>query len=97
MKDAPQLQDTLDEAEWSWLKAHAERDGLIIVDSKLVLLEVGKAMAQDSSDQVKGWIQKGLISKPSQKQLDAWNQNPTKKFLSLVVQPYVLIQEVLLH
>ncbi len=92
-----QLKDSLDEAEWSWLKAHAQRDGLIFVSQSLDLLQVGGTIAQDHSEKVKEWIQGGLLSKPTREQMDQWEQTPGKRFLSLVVQPYVLIQEILFH
>lgn len=91
------LQESLDEAEWSWLEPHLERDALILISVELDLLGVGEKIAQDDQLQVAEWIQKGLISKPSVFQLDEWKKKPDKKFLTLVVQPYVLAQEHLVH
>lgn len=88
-----ELEKTLDEAEWNWLKPHAQRGALIIVAQSLQLLSVGDAIAQDAAQQVQEWIEQGLLSKPTQQQMDAWDQEPGRKFLSLVVQPYVLIQD----
>jgi hypothetical protein len=91
------LKETLDEAEWGWLRDHAERDGLIIVARELELLDVGEAIASDDSKQVGAWIGGGQLTKPTQEQLAEWNETPARRFMALVVSPYVLIQELALH
>lgn len=91
------IEDTFDEAEWAWLKPHAMRDALILVDKSLDLLEVGKAIAEDQKERVQDWVSKGWVIKPTQQQIEDWDQIPGKRFLSLVVQPFVLIQEQRLH
>lgn len=91
------LESTLDESEWSWLKPHAARDALIIVSRQLHLVEVGRRIAADDSKAVQGWIQSGELSKPTAEQLKEWETQPTKKFMSLIVAPYVLAQEILFH
>ena len=87
------LAKTLDEAEWSWLKPHAQRDAIVMVAQGLDLLVVAEAIALNSSTQVQDWIAQGLLSKPTQEQMDAWDQESGRKFMSLVVQPFVLIQD----
>ncbi len=91
------LTRTLDEAEWIWLKAHSERGALILVSTQLDLLEVGDKLADDDVASVEEWLKKGLISKPTIEQMDAWDQDPTKRFLSVIIQPYVLIQDMLIQ
>jgi hypothetical protein len=90
-----ELTETLDEAEWEWLSPHARRDSLIIVTPGLDLVDVGLAIACDDSTCVQRWIAEALIYKPSPDQLSEWNQNQTKRFTALIVQPYVLAQEIL--
>lgn len=89
-----ELAETLDEAEWDWLAPHARRDSLIVVRPELDLLDVGVAIADDNVPFVQRWIEESLIYKPSQLQLSDWNQNQTKRFNTLIVQPYVLVQEL---
>jgi hypothetical protein len=89
-----ELRETLDEAEWTWLRTHAARGALILVDPKLDLLEVAVRVASDEAAQVGAWIEKGSIAKPTVEQLTDWNRTPERRFLSVVVQPYVLIQEL---
>lgn len=88
-----ELAETLDETEWSWLIPHAKRDALILVTQNLHLLDVGVAIADNNVASVQHWIGEQLIYKPSADQLSHWNQNPTRRFTALIVQPYVLAQE----
>jgi hypothetical protein len=89
-----ELAETLDEAEWNWLAPHARRDSLIVVKSELNLLDVGEAIANDNVASVQRWIEEDLIAKPSSDQLSAWNQDQAKRFSALIVQPYVLVQDL---
>ncbi|MGL4502770.1 MAG: DUF2288 domain-containing protein [Planktothrix sp.] len=89
-----QLTENLDEAEWDWLTPHLEREIVIIVESQLDLLTVGEAIAQDDSVSVQHWISESLIHKPSPEQISQWNDQPKKRFQALIVEPFVLIQEL---
>lgn len=89
-----ELSELIDEAEWDWLAPHAERESLILVDPGLNLLDVGVAIANDNTVYVQRWIDEALIYKPSPHQIADWSQNLTKRFQALIVQPFVLIQEV---
>lgn len=91
-----QLAQTVDEAEWEWLIPHAKRDALVVVTSQLDLVDVGEAIALDNVVVVQRWISEQLIAKPSQTQLTDWNGDRTKRFNTLIVQPYVLVQELAL-
>lgn len=88
-----ELAESLDEAEWNWLKPHVQRDAVVVVDRALDLLDVGVALANDDVVSVQHWISEELIRKPSQEQLSDWNGDQTKRFQALIVQPYVLVQE----
>ncbi|MBW4494129.1 MAG: DUF2288 domain-containing protein [Oscillatoria princeps RMCB-10] len=88
-----ELAATVDEAEWEWLIPHAQRQALIVVSQELDLIDVALAMASDNVSSVQGWIGGQLIYKPSTAQLSDWNANRNKRFNSLIVQPFVLVQE----
>ncbi|MEB3181092.1 MAG: DUF2288 domain-containing protein [Nostocaceae cyanobacterium] len=88
-----ELTENLDEAEWEWLIPHVQRDAVIVVSNDLDLLDVGVAIASDSTVEVQNWISEAFLTKPSVTQLGEWNTNPTKRFNTLIVQPYVLVQE----
>lgn len=84
---------TIDESEWSWLRAHLERGGLILVDDSLDLADAALRVVEDDSETIEQWVNTGKIGKPSDKQIISWNEDKTKKFSMLIVSPYVLIQE----
>jgi hypothetical protein len=88
-----ELTENLDEAEWEWLIPHSERDAVILVTGELNLLDVGVAIAGDQVSQVQQWIDDKLITKPSVAQIGEWNDYPQKRFSTLIVQPFVLVQE----
>jgi|OpeIllAssembly_1097287.scaffolds.fasta_scaffold2698021_1 hypothetical protein len=89
-----ELAGQVDEAEWGWLRAHLERGGLIVVAPELELAEVAVAMAADDAATVARLVQAGRLAKPSGAQIVAWDAEPGKKFLMLIVSPYVLIQDL---
>ncbi|PPS41532.1 DUF2288 domain-containing protein [Chroococcidiopsis sp. TS-821] len=89
-----ELAECLDEAEWNWLIPHVQRDAVIFVAEQLDLVDVGVALASDNVASVQSWIDDELIHKPSVTQISDWNGDRTKRFNSLIVQPFVLIQEL---
>lgn len=84
----------IDEAEWQWLKPHMERGALVTVAAALDLEEAGERIAADDSATVSAWIAGGRIGKPTAEQVAAWDAMPDKKFLTLIISPFVLIQEI---
>jgi hypothetical protein len=84
---------TIDETEWSWLRAHLERGGLILVNDSLDLAEAGFKVAADDVAAIEQWISAGKLGKPTEIQIRQWNEEKQKKFAMLIVSPYVLIQE----
>ncbi len=89
-----QLAENLDEAEWEWLIPHVQRDVVVVVAQQLDLLDVGVAIANDNTAVVQNWISEELLAKPSTTQLSDWNGDRTKRFNTLIVQPFVLVQEL---
>lgn len=90
-----ELQAAIDEAEWNWLEPHARRDSLILVAADLDLVDVAVAIANDNTLHVQHWIAEALIQKPSPHQLSDWTLEQHKRFHALIVQPYVLAQELI--
>ena len=84
---------SVDVAEWSWLRAHLERDGLIVIGINLALAEIASKISNNDSESIEKLIVTGNISKPSVDQLELWDSQPTKLFNISIVSPYVLIQE----
>lgn len=82
--------------QWNWLKPHIARDAVVFVDPQLDLVEVGVALTDDNVQSVQRWIGEQLITKPTKEQLQAWGAiGPGNQLQSLIVQPYVLVQEIL--
>jgi len=89
-----ELASTVVEAEWSCLRAHLERGGLIVVAPDLDLVSVAMCVAGDDSTSVGRWISDGKLSKPLEHQIRDWDADPSKIFSMLITSPYVLIQEL---
>jgi hypothetical protein len=84
----------VEEVEWHWLRPHQERGAVIVVAPALELAAAAGRIADDDAAAVKGWIAAGLLTKPGLEQIAAWNAEPGKRFRLLIVQPYVLIQDL---
>ena len=82
-------------AEWRWLSPHADRDAIVVVDPGLDLVDVGMAIATDNVASVQRWIGEQLIAKPSATQMASWGRDRAKRLKTLIVQPYVLVQDSL--
>jgi hypothetical protein len=86
------LEETIGPVFYSDLRAHIVRGGLLIVDPALLLIDAGLAIATDDSTRVAQWIEKGWLRRPSEAEVASWSQNPERKWLAIVVQPYALAQ-----
>lgn len=78
---------------WSDLRAHANRDALILVSDTLDLADAGVAVAQDDVARVQRWIEAGLLTKPTAADLERWSFDAAARFDSLIVAPFVLARE----
>ncbi len=85
-----ELTRAIDSVEWKELSPHVQRDGVVVVTHPLTLIDVGMKLAEDDSS----WLEQKLVGKPSSEQLESWNGEPQRKFRFLIIQPYVLVQEI---
>ena len=88
-----ELAHAVDEASWSLLRAHLERDGLIVVDPGLDLVETAVKVVEDDAAAIAEWIRGEKLGKPTAEQVAAWDTDRDKRFFCLIVSPYVLIRE----
>ncbi|MBE9109369.1 DUF2288 family protein [Nodosilinea sp. LEGE 07298] len=88
-----ELSEMVAPADWAWISPHANRGAVVVVDQSLDLAEVGVAIATDNVTVVNHWIAEALLTKPSPFQLEIWDQTAKKQFQSLIVQPFVLVQD----
>jgi hypothetical protein len=84
---------TIDETDWISLRAHLHRGGLILVDDSLDLADTAHKVAADDIAVIQQLVEYGMIGKPSDTKIRAWEEDKQKKFAMLVVSPYVLFQE----
>ncbi|AUX40951.1 hypothetical protein SOCE26_023530 [Sorangium cellulosum] len=87
-----QLARTLGEVFWTDLRAHVARDAVILVAADLDLLDVGEAIASNDTATVEAWIADGKLTKPTAEELSRWPLQLELRFMSLVVQPFVLVR-----
>jgi hypothetical protein len=86
---------TPENADWTLLRQHTARDALILVDAGLGLEDVARAVAADHAVRVGEWIASGRLRKPTREEMERWEKAPATGFRFVIVQPYVLAQEVL--
>ncbi|MFE4105743.1 DUF2288 domain-containing protein [Almyronema epifaneia] len=90
-----ELAEMVAPALWSDLIPHAKRDAIVVVTPQMDLVEVGVAIATDDVAAVQRWIGEQLIAKPTPEQLTDWNADARKQLKTLIIQPYVLVQDSL--
>lgn len=78
---------------WHWLRPHQQRDALWVAAAALDLATVGAALTRDDAEAVRAWLAEGSLGKPTQEQLDRWENDPLQPLSMLIVQPFVLVQD----
>jgi hypothetical protein len=86
------IRATLGVVRWEDLRVHVERDGLILVDPPLEVLEVALALAEDRADIVGRWLEEGRVHKPDAATLAAVEASPDVSFQMVICQPWVVAQ-----
>lgn len=80
------------DADWPTLRPHHARGRLRVVDPRLDLVEVGVCVARDEVEQIARWITDGLITRPTNGQIERW-ENGATRLRSVVLAPYVFVQD----
>ena len=78
---------------FSDMRAHLERDAVVVISPELALIEVAIAVANDAASLVEGWIRDGSMRKPSLGERTSWPNDEGRTWLAVVVQPFVLVQD----
>ncbi|MDX2495026.1 MAG: DUF2288 domain-containing protein [Desulfuromusa sp.] len=84
----------LAEVTWRELKIHLQRDSIIVFSAEIDLIEAAVAVADDDKNRVESWLSAGQLGKPTDQQLKDWEDGADKLFRMLIVQPFILIQEI---
>lgn len=75
------------------LRAHLARDAVFVVGPTLSLLECGVRVAMDDVGAIGGWVASGELRKPSADERAAWPGEANRRWVAVVVQPFVLVQD----
>ncbi|PIK13991.1 DUF2288 family protein [Halobacteriovorax sp. JY17] len=88
------LKTEIEKAKWLLLEEHHKRDALLIVDLELNLVEVAASVALDDVMNVKEWLTTEKLIRPTEEMIQSWEENPELDFNFLIIQPYVIAQEI---
>ena len=77
------------------LTAHLKRDGVIVVGANLSLIECAVAIARDDSARVAQWMKDGTVRRANEQERESWPSEQGRQWLAIVVQPFVLVQDIL--
>jgi hypothetical protein len=87
------IESTLDEATWEILALPAVDGRVVMVQPPLGLIEVGMALAHDSTQKIAHWLGEGLIYKPEHNEISRRSKLEGQKYRAVIVDPFVLVQE----
>jgi len=79
-------------AQWKELERFYTQSVLILVSETLDLVEVGFAISSDNSEQVKQWLDKGLLLRSFDEQAIKWEKENTEVW-TVVIRPWILVQD----
>lgn len=86
------LKEEIQSVEWEAIEPHFKREAVFVCAAELDLAEVGSYIATDEVDKVKALMSAGKLKKIEEEQADEFPAN--KKFLFIIVQPFVFVQEM---
>ena len=84
------LESELEKARWMDLKEQLKREALIFVSPELDIIEVGVAMAVDSKDPVKNWLDSKLMRVMKKEEESSFNDDSLHHML--IIDPFVIFQ-----
>jgi len=82
--------------EWNELVRYFAKGMVVVIGSDLDLIEVAECFAADDQTQVATWIEQDKISRAQDDDARRWHEN-NSTFWSVVVAPWVLVQEKAKH
>ena len=95
MNDHQITSDLLSEtAQISWreLQRFFASGHAIAVDNSLDLIYVATQITKDNADQIKAWMESGLVDAVKDSQAKMWYEEDTLVW-ALVIKPWVLVQQ----
>lgn len=87
------LKTEIDQADWSMLKPHYEKNAVFLIEADIDLITAGVAVAEDKSQIVSMWLTDKKMYRPTDEQVKSFEADQYKKrFNFIIIQPYVLVQ-----
>lgn len=75
------------------LKAHLDRDAVLVVARAVALLDCAVAVATDDAAAVKSWLDDGSLRRPTDDERARWPTDEARRWIAVVVRPFVLVQD----
>lgn len=88
------LEASLGPVQHSDLAAHLRRDAVLVVAPGASLVDCALAVAKDDVPTVRDALARGVLARPDETAQRAWAAEPGRRWLALVVQPFVLVQDL---
>lgn len=88
------LAESLGPVLFSDLRAHLARGAVLVVRGDAVLLDCALGVARDDVPSVKAWLESGVLTRPTVEEHAAWARAEGRRWLAVVVQPFVLVQDL---
>lgn len=82
--------------EWSELQREFARGVVVVVGKDLNLVDVALVLNKDDATQFEAWAKEEKIHRALDHDAEKWHQQQTS-FWSVVVAPWVLVQEITKH
>ena len=77
---------------YSDIAAHLARDAVFVVAASVSLVDCAVAVATDDVARVEALIASGELRKPSRAEREEWPVSGDRRWMAVVVQPFVLVQ-----
>ncbi len=81
---------------WSELQRHFARGVVVVVGPQLDLIKVAAAFAEDDRRRIEQWIQQEQLVRAHDEHALKWTEQEPD-FWSVVVAPWVIVQEITPH
>ncbi len=89
------FQDEVEQADWSMLKPHFERDAIWVIEDSLNLFETAVAIATDDVNKIQEWKDTKKIRELMPEEIAEWDNSPFKKIVNFVIlTPFVIVQKI---
>ncbi|MDQ3035620.1 MAG: DUF2288 domain-containing protein [Myxococcota bacterium] len=88
------LEASMGPVQYSDLAAHLKREALFVVAPALSIVTCGVAIATDDASSVERWIMREELRRPTAEEREAWAADAERRWTALVVQPFVLVQDL---